>query len=167
MEGAWLAIGFILASLLAGTAVPSLPVPFAYLPLMLMCGILVMNRVNVVHGALWLVLSGVVLGATGIAPGRLLAYIATAIAAFVLAERVFAKRSVYALIGLGASAGLVFVCVELLHRLVSNLLNSKRVVGMSAGEALWTLMLLLIGLYVGFVVTVMVRRWIGRRFLVR
>lgn len=167
MEGFWLAMGFICASLLAATAVPSLPVPFAYLPLMLMCGILVMNRVNVIHGAIWLVLSGVVLGVLGTAPERLLAYIVTAAVGLVLADRVFAKRSVYALLGLGVSMGVVFVLWEWLHRVIARLLNPERVVGMSGGEAWWTFVLLLGGLYVGFVVTVMFRHWVGKRFLVR
>lgn len=167
MEGFLLAVGFICASLLAVTAVPSLPVPFAYLPLMLMCGILVMNRVSVIHGAIWLVLSGGVLGLTGTAPERLLAYVATAAVGLMLADRVFAKRSVYALLGLGVTMGAVFVLWEWLHHGISHLLNPERVVGMTAGEAWWTLLLLLSGLHVGFMVAVTLRHWVGKRFLVR
>lgn len=167
MEGVWLAISFVCTSLLAATAVPSLPVPLAFFPLMLGGGILVMNRVNVLHGALWLALSGIVLGVIGTAPGRLSAYIVTAAVGLVLADRVFAKRSVYALLGLGVSMGTVFVLWEWLHRLLGRILGNEHAVGMSAGEGWWTLLLLLGGLYAGFVIAVVLRRWVGKRFLVR
>lgn len=167
MEGIWLAVGFIITSLLATTAVPSLPVPFAYLPLMLGGGILVMNRVNVVHGALWLVLSGVVLQAAGTAPGRLVGYAIAALVGYVLAERVFAKRSVYALIGLGLTTGAAFVIFESGHHIVAAWLNRASDVGMTLREAAWTLLLLVLALYVGFVLAVELRRWVEKTFIVR
>ncbi len=153
--------------MLAGTAIPSLPLPFAYIPLMLICGVLVMNRVHALHGALWLVLSGAMLESFGTAPGRLLAYVCSAVVGSLLAERVFATRSVYALIGLGACTGTVFVAVAWLHRYVLYVFSGQHTVGMSTAEGGWTVLFLLAGLYLGFVAVVTFRRFVTRTFVVR
>lgn len=167
MEGAWLALTFVLTSLLATTAVPSLPLPFALFPLMLMSGILVMHRLGVVHGAVWLVLAGVVLELVGTAPGRVVAYGLAAIVGVVATERVFAKRSVYALLGLGFTTGAAFVLYAWAQQLIGSWLNRARTEGMSFIEAIWTLALLTVGLYIGFTFAVVLRRWFEKTFVVR
>lgn len=167
MDGIWLAIGFILSSTLAVTVIPSLPVPFAYTPLLLAGGIVVMNRVRVSDGALWIVLSGIVLSMYDVAHGRGFSTVCAAIAGMVLAERVFAKRSVYALLGLGATTGGVFVGCEWIRHGIAQWLNFSGASGMSFSEAWWTWFLLLAVVYCAFVGSVTIRRVLGTRFLVR
>lgn len=163
----WLGLGFILASIFATTVVPSLPEPLVFFPLLLVIGIVVMNRVDVVQGAVWLVLSGAVLSATGTMPGRFFATLLATAMSVVLAERVFAKRSVYALLGLGATTGAVYVLVELVRRSIARAFGDENAVGMDANEAWWTWLLLLCGVYASFVIVVALKQWLGKRFFVR
>ncbi|MEK7459011.1 MAG: hypothetical protein AAB663_01250 [Patescibacteria group bacterium] len=167
MQGLWLALSFILASIIATTAIPSLPEPFVFLPIMLAGGIVVMNRIGVVQGTLWLVLSSVVLATAGTSSGRVVTTLIATAVGVVLAERVFAKRSVYALLGLGATTGAVYVVLGLAHRVVARMLDDVSAVGMNVREAWWTWLLLMFSVYAAFVVAVAVTQWLGKRFLVR
>lgn len=167
MQGLWLALSFILASIIATTAMHSLPEPLVFLPLMLAGGIVVMNRIGVVQGALWLVLSSIVLASAGTLPGRLVTTLIATAMGVILAERVFAKRSVYALLGLGATTGAVYVVLGLTHRAIARMFNDVSMVGMGVREAWWTWLLLMISVYAAFVVTVAITQWLGKRFLVR
>ncbi len=166
MEGIWLALGFVCSSILAVTLIPSLPAPFAYTPLMLILGVIVLHRVSIAHGVVWLLLSGVLFLHGDNMPLHTMSYIAAAIVGAFFAARTFAKRSVYALLGLGTIVGGVFIATSWLGNAVTLFFGRDDVVRLSAHEAQSTFILLLVGLYAGFILSVALRRWFERIFYV-
>lgn len=166
MEGIWLAIGFICTSIFSATALPSFPVPLAYTPLLLIVGVMVLHRIGIVQGMIWLVLSGTLLLYGDGMPMRTLAYIASAVIGAFFAGRTFAKRSVYALLGLGLIVGLVFIATLWFVNATTLFFGQQSIVQLSGYEARWTIFLLEAGLYVGFLLSVSLRTWFERVFYV-
>ncbi|MBI1908026.1 hypothetical protein HYS28_01235 [Candidatus Uhrbacteria bacterium] len=167
-EAALLTALFLVTAVVAFAGVPSLPYPLAVFPLMLVTGLLVMHRVGVGPGVAWLVIGALVLEVRGITPGWCIPVIATAFLAALLVERVFATRSVYALLGLGLVSGLsavsLFLALSLLRTAIQ---GAGPTFGRLLHEGAWTFILLLAGLYVGFVTIVTFRSWVQRTFVVR
>lgn len=168
LEAAALTITFLFTTLTAMTVVPSLPIPFVYTPLMLMTGLLVMHRIGVSPGVAWIVLGALMLEARGITPGWLFPMCMSALLAALLVERVFATRSVYALLGLGLVTGVAAVVLYSIAKLIGGIVSGTPVAfGALLREDVWTLLLLLAGLYIGFTTIVTVREWLQRLFVVR
>ena len=94
---------FLITLVVQASFVTSLSLPFSTIPLMLLIGILVMHRSETYFGALWMILSGVLLPLFSPSSGTFFAYVAAAIAGTLLMNRVFTNRSAYALFGLGGS----------------------------------------------------------------
>lgn len=163
-----LALAFLVTTTIAATIVPSLPLPLAFLPLMLATGLLVMHRVGSIPGALWIVLGAGLVQGIGAVQGELLPACIGAIGGAVLVERVFASRSVYALLGLGLSAGGLVALAAIAGNVFAHLTGAAaRNFGSVAGQSAWELLLLVMTLYAGFVLTSWLRRVLTRLFVIR
>lgn len=164
MRGAiLLALGFVVSYMLATTLVPSLPEPLAYAPLMLACGLLVMHRAGSVVGGAWMLLGGILIAG----PGTFWLAVVAAVVGGVLAERVFAARSVYALLGLGAATGGAIAVAKIVAAVVALIAGTQVPMGMVFGRACWEMLLLLIMLYGGFVLLHFARRTLSTLFVLR
>lgn len=168
LPAVFLSLGFFFTSLIAVTVVPSLPAPLAYTPLVMITGLLTMHRVGVGPGVAWLALGGLFLSFTGIAPGAFVPHVVSALVAVLLVERVFATRSVYALLGLGLVTGLCTLVVDLIVQGIGSIFDDapRSFTGLLSHN-LWTLLLLILGLYAGFVIVVAFRTWTRRTFVIR
>lgn len=166
IEAIVLFASFLLTSFTAMTVVPSLPLPLAHIPLILITGLLVMHRVGVGPGVAWIVTGALILEVRGITPGYILPLTASAGIAFILVERVFATRSVYALLGLGLVTGLVSAVVYLIVQLLKGIIyDSPVALGALVQQSISTLVLLQIGLYVGFTAIVSIRSSMRNMFM--
>lgn len=168
MQALLLSCSFFTTILLAVTFVPSLPYPFAYTPLVMITGLLTMHRVGVGPGVVWLVLGAITMQLQHTGNGWSAAIIVSSAVAVLLVERVFATRSVYALLGIGFVTGIVATIVHIVLGITSSLVGGtafsfKALVLQNT----WTLLLLLIGLYGGFVVIGTLRAWTRHLFVVR
>lgn len=168
VEAIILFVSFLLTSLTAMTIVPSLPLPLAYTPLILITGLLVMHRVGVGPGIAWIVVGALILEVRGITPGHILPLTVAAGIAFMLVERVFATRSVYALLGLGLVTGLTSVIVYSMVQLVNGMINEMPVsLSSLIQQSLWLLILLEVGLYLSFTGIVTIRSSMRNIFMMR
>lgn len=166
-EAIYLALTFAFTMFVAQGVVPSLPFPLLYTPLVMITGLLVLQRQGVVVGVAWLVLGSLLLAVDNVAPQILLpSLIATAVAA-IFATRVFATRSVYALMGLGLVTGLAFCLSALGGSLLKILFSPNFLPASLLPNLLATFILLQVGLYLGFVVSTSLRSWTLRTFVVR
>lgn len=156
IEGLFYGAGLWLTAMLSTTAVPSLIAPLCYAPLMLTTGLLVLHREGVVPGVAWLVLGAVLLGEPSLV-------LAAAVGA-VLVVRVFAARSVYALLGLGVATGGVVAIAQGIGTTLRVLTGGT---GGSLAPIAWRYVLLLALLYCGYVLVHVLRRTLLRLFVIR
>ncbi len=165
MRGILLALAFLLAELVAHTVITSLPAPFVYFPLMLTLGVVIMNRASVPEGVTWILLAGFVAGG---AHGDVLTYAAAGLVGAIASLRIFATRSVYALLGLALTVGMAFLVTRsVLGLLVSFIHTDNTRIPVSINDGMWTMLLLLAGVYGAFVIIVMGKRWFKTTFIVR
>lgn len=163
-----LSIGLFISLLVAASAVTSLPFPFVYTPIITITGLLVLNRVGIAEGAVWLIAGGFFLTAAGSNPHALLENAIVAGLGALLTTRVFATRSAYALLGLGVATGVSAGAAVLIVGGMRNLtLGLPLIAEDAAARAAWTLILLLAGLYAGFASVVMLRQRLQKFFVVR
>jgi hypothetical protein len=163
-EAIYLALGFFVTLFIASCVVPSLPYPLYYTPLITITGLLVLQRGIIGAGLAWLIIGNLLLATNHVSPQTLLPQLAATVIAAFFATRVFATRSVYALMGLGLLTGLVIGLVTLLIALFS--LATGGFVA-SSGSIIWSFVLLQIGLYIGFMTSISLRNWAKRTFVVR
>lgn len=104
-----------LVALFEQTTLTAWPSPLNLLPLSFLIGILVMQFVSNGFGVLWLILAGIDLDYFGLAEApQALSYAWAAIAVWILAQRVFTNRSVYAMMGMGATGYLIVTGIQML-----------------------------------------------------
>ncbi len=168
-EAIYLAFGFAITMLLALCIVPSLPYPLMYTPLVMIAGLLVLQREGVGPGVAWLLLGSILMTVDHVAPYTLWPTIISTLVAVIFATRVFATRSVYALMGLGLITGLTYILTVLLGALIAVIFSSTL---LPNGQLSWSslvafFLLLQLGLYLGFMAIVSLRSWTLRTFVVR
>lgn len=105
---------FLLALIFQLGFVASLPPPWGYFPLMLVIGIIVLQERSVMFGVLWLVTAGLIQEFLGLGPGVFFASLVAAGVATALALLFFAKRSFWALLGVGAGTALAYLSARLI-----------------------------------------------------
>lgn len=105
---------FLLTMLLQTAAIPSLPPPLRLFPLALVIGVVVLHERSLLLGVLWIALAGVILEVRGLGEGLAVAAIVAAGSALALAIFVFAKRSFWALMGVGAGTVLAYVLARVI-----------------------------------------------------
>lgn len=99
--GVFAAILFIAAKMIEESIIQSLPLPYASLPIMVIFGLLVMHRVHQYVGVTWFVLVAITAHPWGFGGTAVLPFLVGAMIAIPLQQKIFAHRSVYALLGLG------------------------------------------------------------------
>ena len=91
------------------------PTPWNQIPLVFLTGVLIMHFVRPVFGVIWLLVAGLFLDLLGLPDvPHVLTFGLAGAAGLFLAHRIFTNRSVYAMIGLGASMYFVVSLVGLL-----------------------------------------------------
>jgi hypothetical protein len=118
MTNALYAVFFLVTMTLQTGVVASLPEPYRLFPLALVLGVIVLHERSLFLGTLWLAASGFVLEARGLGDGLAWAGLVAAAAAAALALSVFAKRSFWALLGIGGGTAVAYVSARLLWLLV-------------------------------------------------
>ncbi|HRH31966.1 MAG TPA: hypothetical protein PLK06_01445 [bacterium] len=94
--------GFLLLALVLQSAgIASLPDPWRLFPLVFVLGVIVLHERSLLLGASWIALSGIILELRGLGDGLAFAAIVAAATAVGLSLSVFAKRSFWALLGIG------------------------------------------------------------------
>lgn len=166
-EALYLALCFALTMFVALGVIPSLPYPLMYTPLIIITGLLVMQRQSVGSGAAWLFLGSLLLVLDHVAPHFFLPTLIATVVASGFATRVFATRSVYALMGLGLVTGLTFCLSAFLGSLLSLLFIATPLPTKLLPNLLAIFLLLQVGLYLGFLAVTTLRSWTLRTFVVR
>ena len=137
-ESIYLALAFLATLFLALCFVPSLPYPLAYTPLIFITGLLVMHRTGVAPGLAWLFLGSLLLATDHVAIASFWPQFFALLAAGLLASRVFASRSVYALMGLGLITGAVLLLFTLLQALATLIFSGGTASVSLSGAQLWS-----------------------------
>ena len=156
---------FLLSAFLDVTLIHALGEPLALLPLHFIIGVIVLHRGGAVSGALWFGFSALLLPMIGFDSGTLLGYVATGALGFVLTKRVFTNRSVYALVGLGAALYTAFAVVNGIYLIIAGQLTVSW--HNYASTELLSLVFVVTGLYLGFVLVKRSQRLSKSLFLVR
>ena len=107
--------------------IASLPLPFRLFPLAMVVGIILLHERSVVLGAVWLLMTGVVLEARGLGGGLAIAGATSALVAVLLVNFVFAKRSFWALLGIAAGTSLSFVLARWSWLLLMSMITDQTI----------------------------------------
>jgi hypothetical protein len=107
------ALLFLITLLIQTGGIASLTEPWRLFPLALVMGVIVLHERSLVLGALWIAMSGFVLEARGLGDGLAFAGIVASLTAVSLALAVFAKRSFWALLGVGLGTAVAYVLARL------------------------------------------------------
>jgi hypothetical protein len=105
----WYGLAFFLVFLTHLSVISVLPAPLRFFPLSLVAGVIVLHERSLFIGATWIALSGIVYELWGLGAGDLVASCVAAVVAVLLATLVFAKRSFWALLGIGLGTVTSFV----------------------------------------------------------
>lgn len=106
--------GFLLFSLIVQSAmIASLPDPWRLFPLTLILGVIVLHERSLLLGVSWIALSGCILEIRGLGDGLAFAGFVAAATAAGLSLSVFAKRSFWAMVGIGAGSVVSYVLARL------------------------------------------------------
>ena len=148
---------FFLSLIIELSFIHALTLPVALIPFHFLVGVIVMHRSGVETGALWFVASAFLLPLFGFDSTLGIAFLAVAVVGPLLTTRVFTTHSVYALEGLGLSLFFVIFFISAMFQLLK--------VPFSLNHQIYTLLFLVIGLYLGFFVSRLVER-LGAQFIV-
>jgi hypothetical protein len=105
---------FLLSLMLQTGLVASAPSPLHLFPLLLVAGVILLHERSLVLGVLWIATAGITLEALGLGDGLAFAGLVASAAAAGLALLLFAKRSFWALLGVGSGTIGVFLVARLL-----------------------------------------------------
>lgn len=153
---------------LQASAITSLPEPLRYFPLTLVTGVIILHERSLLTGAVWIFLAGLILEAWGLGVGLTFASLLAAIAAAVLAVFVFAKRSFWALMGVGTGTVVTYVIGRWVW-LVGSAALSPKIVNPShvLTEGLTTIVLAILGTFVFGAYARRFVRWFRDKFMRR
>ncbi|MDP2631519.1 MAG: hypothetical protein Q8P30_01980 [Candidatus Uhrbacteria bacterium] len=157
-----LALLFILSILFQVSFIDALYEPLNAIPAHFIIGVLVMHRGDALHGIAWFIISGFALKIFGFDSALTISYIAVAFIGALLATRMFANRSVYALEGLGILMLLVFILVNAIPELLNYSITADYFY--SYNHALISV---IVGLYLGFLVARNLEHLIENLFLIK
>lgn len=114
MTNALYGLMFLITLACQTTVIASWPEPWRFFPLALVIGVIILHERSLVLGAIWIGFSGVVLEWRGLGDGLAIAGLAAAGVGSALALSVFAKRSFWALLGVGGGSALAYVTARFL-----------------------------------------------------
>ena len=145
----WYGLMF-LAALVCQTAVISAwPEPFRFFPLTLVLGVIILHERSLVLGVIWISLAGAILEARGLGSGLAIGSLVAALAAAGLALSVFAKRSFWALLGVGVGSALAFtLCRAGVIVFLAAFREQSLMFGRVLEQGLWVFVLAVIGVII-------------------
>lgn len=160
------ALLFLGTMVLQTAAVASLPEPYRLFPLALVIGVIVLHERSLVLGSLWIGVSGFILEARGLGEGLAFAGVVAAVAAVVLTLSVFAKRSFWALLGVGMSTAFVYVIARLLWLAVWAMFTQTQIgLGPLFKQGLTLMLLATIGVFIFGAYLRRLLRWTRDKFV--
>lgn len=154
MQAASIALLFILSLFTEASLISSLGAPLSAAPVLFFVGVVVMHRSSPSYGAAWFALSALLLPRVSQDAGVWVAYLAVGVAGTLLMSRVFTNRSVYALLGLGATLYVIFAAIRFF-------------LGAEIGRLLYGFIFAMMGIYAGSAVARFVERYIKQLFIIR
>lgn len=141
----------------------TLSFPYFIIPLHFLIGVIVMHRSDPVLGAVWFALSGFFLSLVGFNEASSFVYIAVGAIGYFLTFKVFANRSVYALIGLGFSMHLTLTVLNLIILSFTENFNQNEYLH----QQFIAQVFLIFGLYFGFIIARYIEHLATNVFLIR
>lgn len=154
MQSVAIALLFIFALFTEASLIASLGKPFNAIPFLFLVGIVVMHRLQPGYGIAWFILSAIFLPTLSQDKGIWLAYVAVAIAGSLLMDRVFTNRSIYALLGLGATLYVLFALIQLFFKT-------------EAYQLFYGFIFAMIGIYTGSAIARFSERYTKQLFIIR
>lgn len=142
MQLIFIVIWFLIVLGIQTSFIFTLPTPLHAIPLALMAGVLIVHRTERVYSILWFAGCAILLPIFDTSPGTFFAYLSAGLAAWILEQRIFTSRSLYALIGLGTSVYTVFTAVRVLFAIIFS-----RDVGGLLSDSFFGILLMIVGLY--------------------
>lgn len=118
---------FFLAVVVQVSVISVLPGVLRLFPLALVSGVIVLHERSLFVGAVWIAMSGFVIELWGLGAGYTLASVVAASVAVILATLVFAKRSFWALLGIGFGAAAGFAVARWLWFAVWAMFSAKQI----------------------------------------
>ncbi len=150
---------FLVTLALQTGVVVSLPEPYRLFPLALVVGIIVLHERSVVVGAWWILASGFLLEIRGLGDGLMFAGLVAAVVATTLTLPVFAKRSFWALLGVGTAIAVAYIVGRLVWLMFWAIFSDRALnFGSLAQQGLMTILMTIIGV---FVFGAYIRRFLG------
>ncbi len=160
------AFTLLVALLLEYTFVSALPSPWREIALPLIFGIVIMYRVSLFLGGLFLLTAAFLSFSRGLAGGDLvLAYVVAALSAVLLSSRVFARRSLIALAGFALGTTTIFYLTKVLYSALSDVALGQAVGGVPVLHTLFALFSTVMGVIAASLVFTNLRENFGRRFM--
>lgn len=144
-----IAIVFVVTALIQVSLIHTLPDPYLTIPLHFIIGVIVLHRNDPVLGAIWFMAAGFFLSWVGFDHAVWWSYFLIAAVGYFLTHKVFASRSVYALIGLGTSMYFIFSILNFIPVLLGVSSDQSQFISRS----FIGLLFLIFGLYFGFLIT--------------
>jgi hypothetical protein len=143
------ALLFLLSVVLQAALVASVPAPWHLFPLVLVLGVILLHERSLALGLLWIAASGLVLEARGLGDGLAAASLVATVAAAGLATVLFAKRSFWALLGVGAGTLAAFLLARIGWVAGLSLFTGGRLaLGPLVGQSVTTFWLGIVGIFV-------------------
>ena len=119
LQGFLTAIALFMSLIMEQTVISALPSPWQSLAIPLFVGIVIMYRISLPLGSLFLISAAVLSYADGLSNiNTLVAYGVTTLVAIAVFNRVFAKRSLAAMAGFAVATTFTFALVRLLYALL-------------------------------------------------
>lgn len=162
-----LAMLFCLSALVQVSLVASLNSSLALFPLHFIIGIVVLHRSGITAGSLWFVSSALFLPLIGFRGGVWFSYFCVAILGIMLSKKIFTNRSVYALEGLGIVLFCLFTLLNLIFGLLIPAWYNLPSLGTYLHEQVTALLFVIVGLYLGFIISKYVKEVAQSTFLIR
>ncbi len=151
------------------TVMASLPEPFRLLSLPLILGIIILHERSLVLGSLWLAVFGLILEFQGLGSGYAFAGLVSAVSALGLAVSVFAKRSLWALLGLAGTTTSIYILSRWLWLVFVGLITNKTLsfnhVGVNLEQGLISISLSVLAVFIFGAYIRRLAKWFGTRFV--
>jgi hypothetical protein len=160
------AVVLFLTLLFEYTVISPFPSPWREIALPLIFGIVIMYRVSLYLGAIFLIAAGVISFARGLAGIDLtVAYLLSALLAVLLFNRVFARRSLIALSGFAFGTAGVFYLTKLVLNLGEDILSADGLSGTPVLHLFFAVLASVLAVIATSLLFTNARETFGRRFM--
>lgn len=154
---------FVLTLIIEVSVIRAMNGIVATTPLLFAVGILIAHRIKAEYGTAWYLASAIALAFVQSSFATSCAFLASAIAVYFFETRLFATRSIYAVISLGLATFAIFLTTKIAVAFVSN----KLILNATIDQLLPTLLMLVIALYTGSMTGRLLQKTLGKRFYLK